>query len=208
MSTPQETMLVYGPLIEQWVEMNDDINSLDSSSDSPADSRGTQPPKTFSPGQDIDAKPHIRIHKACDVCRIRNIKCDLGPVDNPCEPPCVGCRRTNSKCTFAPTRKGKRKTKNEEIEHSDAEIKRVRIQQPEHIDRATATEEEDHSAAGTRPHENLREYLWNDGNQVLQESVGGDVGFLYNCTMFDNLEGYDLDNGYRKGFNDGVVWSS
>jgi hypothetical protein len=43
------------------------------------------------------------------------VKCDLGSVDNPGDPPCVRCRRESKDCYFSPTR---RKRKNEEGEGS------------------------------------------------------------------------------------------
>jgi hypothetical protein len=37
------------------------------------------------------------------------VRCDLGPVDNPHDPPCVRCRRESKECYFSATRR-KRKT--------------------------------------------------------------------------------------------------
>lgn len=44
-----------------------------------------------------------RNYKACLNCRIRKVKCDLGPVDNPHPPPCERCRRQQRECLFTNT---------------------------------------------------------------------------------------------------------
>lgn len=41
-----------------------------------------------------------RNYKACLNCRIRKIKCDLGPEDNPHPPPCERCKRQHKECLF------------------------------------------------------------------------------------------------------------
>lgn len=51
-----------------------------------------------------DKKPKWkRNYKACLNCRIRKIKCDLGPADNPHPPPCERCRRQQKQCLFTNT---------------------------------------------------------------------------------------------------------
>ncbi|KAJ5479476.1 hypothetical protein N7530_004985 [Penicillium desertorum] len=52
---------------------------------------------------------HRRGYQACDPCRKRKVKCDLGSVDNPRPRPCVRCRRESKRCEFSATRR-KRKT--------------------------------------------------------------------------------------------------
>lgn len=52
---------------------------------------------------------HTRTYQACIPCRRRKVRCDLGPVDNPHDPPCVRCRRESKECFFSATRR-KRKT--------------------------------------------------------------------------------------------------
>ncbi|KAB8295921.1 hypothetical protein EYC80_008741 [Monilinia laxa] len=52
---------------------------------------------------------HKRIYQACIPCRRRKVRCDLGSVDNPSDPPCVRCRRESKECYFSATRR-KRKT--------------------------------------------------------------------------------------------------
>ncbi|KAG0161310.1 hypothetical protein PDIDSM_8844 [Penicillium digitatum] len=56
---------------------------------------------------------HRRGYQACDPCRKRKVKCDLGSVDNPRPPPCVRCRRESKRCEFSATRR-KRKTSDAE----------------------------------------------------------------------------------------------
>lgn len=41
-----------------------------------------------------------RVFRACLNCRTRKIKCDLGPVDQPNDPPCVRCKRERKECIF------------------------------------------------------------------------------------------------------------
>ncbi|KAJ9604202.1 zinc finger transcriptional activator [Cladophialophora chaetospira] len=50
-------------------------------------------------------KPHRRGYQACQNCRSRKVKCDLGSVDAPTEPPCKRCLRERLDCRFAATRK-------------------------------------------------------------------------------------------------------
>jgi len=54
---------------------------------------------------------HKRVYQACIPCRRRKVKCDLGSVDNPADPPCVRCRRESKECFFSATR---RKRKNDD----------------------------------------------------------------------------------------------
>jgi hypothetical protein len=48
---------------------------------------------------------HKRVYQACIPCRRRKVKCDMGSVDNPHEPPCVRCRRESKECFFSATRR-------------------------------------------------------------------------------------------------------
>lgn len=48
---------------------------------------------------------HKRVYQACIPCRRRKVKCDLGSVDNPSDPPCVRCRRESKDCYFSATRR-------------------------------------------------------------------------------------------------------
>ncbi|KAF4631749.1 hypothetical protein G7Y89_g6391 [Cudoniella acicularis] len=62
-------------------------------------------------GQQLQSAQHKRVYQACIPCRRRKVKCDLGSVDNPGDPPCVRCRRESKECFFSATR---RKRKNED----------------------------------------------------------------------------------------------
>lgn len=52
-----------------------------------------------------DQPQHKRVYQACIPCRRRKVKCDLGSVDNPSDPPCVRCRRESKECYFSATRR-------------------------------------------------------------------------------------------------------
>ena len=41
-------------------------------------------------------------------CRRRKVRCDLGPVDEPHDPPCVRCRREAKECYFSATRRNRK----------------------------------------------------------------------------------------------------
>lgn len=47
-----------------------------------------------------------RTYKACLSCRTRKVRCDLGPVDSPQDPPCARCKRERKECVFADSRRG------------------------------------------------------------------------------------------------------
>ncbi|CDO91739.1 unnamed protein product [Kluyveromyces dobzhanskii CBS 2104] len=47
-----------------------------------------------------------RGYKACLNCKMRKVKCDLGPYDNPHGPPCVRCKREGRECIFTKTKRG------------------------------------------------------------------------------------------------------
>ncbi|OJD29400.1 fungal zn binuclear cluster domain containing protein [Diplodia corticola] len=69
---------------------------------------------------------HTRTYQACIPCRRRKVRCDLGPVDNPHDPPCVRCRRESKECFFSATRR-KRKPQDggegfEDEEPADFEV--------------------------------------------------------------------------------------
>ncbi|ODV90938.1 hypothetical protein CANCADRAFT_113569 [Tortispora caseinolytica NRRL Y-17796] len=65
-----------------------------------------------SVGSSASPKPYrntgtfTRSYKACLSCRKRKVKCDLGPIDAPHDPPCVRCRRENKPCEFVESRRG------------------------------------------------------------------------------------------------------
>lgn len=51
-------------------------------------------------------KVYRRSYKACINCRAKKIKCDLGDLSNPSDPPCARCRREGRKCEFSVSRRG------------------------------------------------------------------------------------------------------
>jgi hypothetical protein len=51
---------------------------------------------------------HQRTYQACIPCRRRKVRCDLGSVDNPHDPPCLRCRREAKECFFSATRRKKK----------------------------------------------------------------------------------------------------
>lgn len=51
---------------------------------------------------------HQRVYQACIPCRRRKVKCDLGNVNAPHDPPCVRCRRESKECFFSATRRKRR----------------------------------------------------------------------------------------------------
>lgn len=59
--------------------------------------------------RDLNSQSHKRVYQACIPCRRRKVRCDLGSVDDPHDPPCVRCRRESKECFFSATRR-KRKT--------------------------------------------------------------------------------------------------
>ncbi|KAE8232482.1 hypothetical protein CF326_g2489 [Tilletia indica] len=71
------------------------------------------------PGQDLSTASNLsadaqsktgyrRSYKACDSCRARKIRCDLGDLDAPSEPPCKRCKRERQDCTFTTGVRGNR----------------------------------------------------------------------------------------------------
>ncbi|PYH43777.1 Zn(II)2Cys6 transcription factor domain-containing protein [Aspergillus saccharolyticus JOP 1030-1] len=79
---------------------------------------------TRSPSpQSQSQSQHRRGYQACDPCRKRKVKCDLGSVDNPRPPPCVRCRRESKRCEFSATRR-KRKPSDADDESEDAALRR------------------------------------------------------------------------------------
>ncbi|KAF1978977.1 hypothetical protein BU23DRAFT_191785 [Bimuria novae-zelandiae CBS 107.79] len=69
---------------------------------------------------------HTRTYQACIPCRRRKVRCDLGPVDNPHDPPCVRCRRESKECFFSATRRKRKNEGGELDEDEDYEIRNGR----------------------------------------------------------------------------------
>lgn len=80
------------------------------------------------PASRSSTQQHTRTYQACIPCRRRKVRCDLGPVDNPHDPPCVRCRRESKECFFSATRRKRRGQEEDEIEESldDYEIRNGR----------------------------------------------------------------------------------
>ncbi|KAK9473137.1 uncharacterized protein V1510DRAFT_447973 [Dipodascopsis tothii] len=62
--------------------------------------------RASSVGSSRQAFPFRRSYKACLHCRERKVKCDLGSLDNPSDPPCARCKREGRRCEFLPSRRG------------------------------------------------------------------------------------------------------
>ena len=78
---------------------------------------------------------HRRGYQACDPCRKRKVKCDLGSVlawrentsdancligvDNPHDPPCMRCRREHKECLFSATRRKRKQSQDGDDASSD-----------------------------------------------------------------------------------------
>ncbi|KAG9201264.1 hypothetical protein G6514_005812 [Epicoccum nigrum] len=88
-------------------------------------STNASPPR---PGQGQgQGQSHTRTYQACIPCRRRKVRCDLGPVDNPHDPPCVRCRRESKECFFSATRrKRKQDGEDEADELDDYEVRNAR----------------------------------------------------------------------------------
>ncbi|KAL4965534.1 Zn(II)2Cys6 transcription factor domain-containing protein [Aspergillus stella-maris] len=93
--------------------------TTDGQQDSGLYSRETSLRRSASPSN----TQHRRGYQACDPCRKRKVKCDLGSVDNPRPPPCVRCRRESKRCEFSATRR-KRKVSDAEPSTDDDVLRR------------------------------------------------------------------------------------
>ncbi|KAI1326005.1 transcriptional activator ARO80 [Xylariaceae sp. FL0255] len=71
--------------------------------------------------KDAAGSQHKRVYQACIPCRRRKVRCDLGSVDNPHDPPCMRCRRESKECFFSATRR-KRKNEDDQDEYQDEYI--------------------------------------------------------------------------------------
>lgn len=71
----------------------------------PPTNSGAQPQQ---PNDKKDPSQHQRTYQACIPCRKRKVRCDMGSVDNPHDPPCLRCRREAKDCYFSSTRRKKK----------------------------------------------------------------------------------------------------
>ncbi|KAK1467351.1 hypothetical protein CMEL01_11344 [Colletotrichum melonis] len=69
---------------------------------------------------------HKRVYQACIPCRRRKVRCDLGSVDNPHDPPCVRCRRESKECYFSATRRKRKAEEGEDPEPEDVDDYTIR----------------------------------------------------------------------------------
>ncbi|KAI9818268.1 MAG: hypothetical protein M1832_004484 [Thelocarpon impressellum] len=85
----------------------------------------TGPPPSTESHRLGDAAPsggtpsHKRVYQACIPCRRRKVRCDLGSVDEPHDPPCQRCRRESKECYFSATRRKRRPADGGEGEFED-----------------------------------------------------------------------------------------
>ncbi|KAJ9634485.1 uncharacterized protein PV06_10613 [Exophiala oligosperma] len=76
-----------------------------------ADSYSPEPGSDNATQSRNDNRPqHRRGYQACQRCRERKVKCDLGSVDAPSQPPCKRCLRERLTCEFAATRKKQKRS--------------------------------------------------------------------------------------------------
>lgn len=81
-----------------------------------------------SPPASRPPQQHTRTYQACIPCRRRKVRCDLGPVDNPHDPPCVRCRRESKECFFSATRRKRKGQDGEDLDEplDDYEVRNGR----------------------------------------------------------------------------------
>ncbi|KAH9828875.1 GAL4-like Zn(II)2Cys6 (or C6 zinc) binuclear cluster DNA-binding domain [Teratosphaeria destructans] len=115
-------------------------------SDTPPNA-GAAPP---SASAKINKGEHQRTYQACIPCRRRKVRCDLGSVDNPHDPPCVRCRRESKECYFSATRRKKKggpggdgaaDEEGDEVYEIKAGKKRLRASQSIEVDGAADPDE-------------------------------------------------------------------
>lgn len=65
------------------------------------------------------ANSQSKVDQACIPCRRRKVRCDLGSVDNPNDPPCVRCRRESKECFFSATRRKRKADDTDDVDSND-----------------------------------------------------------------------------------------
>lgn len=65
----------------------------------------------MAPRKDHNPVKFKRNYVACLNCRTRKVKCDLGSVENPHDPPCARCKRERKECVFVESKRGVTSTK-------------------------------------------------------------------------------------------------
>ncbi|KAK0550908.1 zinc finger transcriptional activator [Tilletia horrida] len=84
------------------------LNSMDELDASQAEASAAGDPSSSAVGDTSQGKGYRRSYKACDSCRARKIRCDLGDLDAPSDPPCKRCKRERQECTFTTGVRGNR----------------------------------------------------------------------------------------------------
>ncbi|TID30939.1 hypothetical protein CANINC_000461 [Pichia inconspicua] len=72
----------------------------------------------MAPRKSQTAVKFKRNYVACLNCRTRKVKCDLGSVENPHDPPCARCKRERKECVFVESKRGVTSTKLNSIDSS------------------------------------------------------------------------------------------
>ncbi|KAI1451172.1 hypothetical protein F5Y02DRAFT_406235 [Annulohypoxylon stygium] len=117
----------------------------------PANTAHSHPLSHSQPQQQQSQPPqHKRVYQACIPCRRRKVRCDLGSVDDPHEPPCVRCRRESKECFFSATRR-KRKNDDEIDEPEDDYTVRNARKRPHSEDTPPFVERKSYSSVPLTP---------------------------------------------------------
>ncbi|KAJ5362088.1 hypothetical protein N7541_002932 [Penicillium brevicompactum] len=102
------------------------------------------------------AQRHRRVYQACEPCREKKVRCELGSADHPSQPPCARCCRERKECFFAASRIRKNTSTKRKAE-SPLETNFSTSQGPEDVSRG---------AIGTQNSPNLGNQT---GSQTLPE---------------------------------------
>lgn len=149
---------------------------------------------------------HKRVYQACIPCRRRKVRCDLGSVDNPHDPPCVRCRRESKECFFSATRR-KRKTEDDDSDVEEYVIRngrrKMQASSPGRQDRGRGYNESPATPASAVGGSNWRSQPLRrpdgSGRKRANEFEGGDA----NQTL-ENLEAQTVMGGQMYGLHDAL----
>ncbi|KAK0623293.1 hypothetical protein B0T14DRAFT_536212 [Immersiella caudata] len=158
---------------------------------------GPDPTPTSAAGSGTQLSQHKRVYQACIPCRRRKVRCDLGSVDDPHDPPCVRCRRECKECYFSATRR-KRKNEDdpEELDERDVDDyivrngrKQVRTEGPPSIDRRLFSDVPlTPSGSQTRSHPLKRPGDTKSSLDARSSTAGGEFGTGEPNTPLENFE--------------------
>lgn len=203
------------------------VNSTPGNQSGPDSQKGTSSAANDTPQDDNAGQAgaaganaqHKRVYQACIPCRRRKVRCDLGSVDNPHDPPCVRCRRESKECFFSATRR-KRKTEDDGSDLEDYIIRngRRKLQatstSPARIERITYAESPAAQSSANWRSQPLRrpdggrrdrragDYSEDEGNQTLENLEAQSV---MRQTVYGPHDALDL---LYKAATDGSVASS